>query len=113
LGRSVVVQGDYRHSWVGYADDEQGLDTPSNQQADANLSVDNYRQGSGLTWALRYNWQQLEYDDDRFFPWKYQLAVAELGFWVSGNTRLFASGGLESAWDEPLDPALEDELWEA
>src|SRR5690606_7613901 len=77
----------------------------------ASFSLDNYRRERGLTWALRYAWERTEYDLE--VPWEYQRAMAELGFWVGSNTRLFASAGKESAWDAPLDPKLEDDLWEA
>jgi hypothetical protein len=112
LGSTVAAQGDYRHTWVRFQEDDQGSETIGNEQGEGTFSIDNYRQGRGLAWAMRYNWRRIEYDE-QFFPWEYQIASLELGFWITGNTRLFASGGLESAWDAPLDPALKDEIWEA
>lgn len=107
FGRSVVTAGEYRQHWREYGD----TDTQGNQTKEADFSIDNYRKERGLTWALRYNWQRTEYELE--VPWEYQRATAELGFWVGTNTRLFTAAGKESAWDAPLDPNLEDELWEA
>jgi uncharacterized protein (PEP-CTERM system associated) len=108
LGRSVTMQGDYRISWIKY--DEANIDNIDQQEA-ANFSIENYRRGRGITWAARYRWRKTEYDN--FDPWEYQLAIGELGYWVGNNTRVFVAGGKESAWDMPLDPGLEDSLWEA
>lgn len=106
LSQSVIMRGDYRRGWVeNGADDLQSADVHT-----ANFSIDNYSRGQGATWALRYNWDRALYDLSP--PFENQNAIAELGFWVSGNTRVFASGGLESPWDDPLNPSMEDSLWE-
>jgi hypothetical protein len=112
LGSSVLAEGEYRYTWIDYDEEETpGFNTQGNEQAEGRLSIDNYRQAQGVAWALRYDWQRTEYDEE-LIPWEYQKAMAEIGFWAGENTRLFASGGLESAWDQPLDPALEDTIWE-
>lgn len=108
LGRSITLQGDYRLSWVEY--DEVDIDN-TDQQGIAKFSIDNYRRGTGLTWAARYNWRRTEYDN--LDPFEYQQASGELGFWAGKNLRVFAGGGEESAWDMPLDPGLDDSFWEA
>jgi hypothetical protein len=46
-------------------------------------------------------------------PWEYQQASLELGFWANESARIFASGGEESAWDDPVDRSLQDPFWEA
>ena len=107
FGRAISAAGAYRHSWLQYS----GPDVQDIEQEDADFSIDNYRNERGLTWALRYNWKRTEYELD--IPWEYQWAIAELGFWAGANTRLFAAAGKESAWDQPLDPKLEDDIWEA
>jgi len=108
LGRSVTVQSDYRLSWVEYDDPTiNNLD----QLATGNFAVENYREGSGLTWAARYAWRRAEYDN--FDPWEYQQASGELGFWAGKGLRIFSSVGKESNWEMPLDPGLEDTFWEA
>ncbi len=116
IGQSVAAQGSYRYNWILFDDPEDTLAvTPFTLDSDdqsASFSIDNYRLGSGLTWALRYNWQRSEYEEE-FPPFEYQIATAELGVWVSGNMRVFVTGGQESAWDQPLDPTLEYTLWEA
>ena len=108
LGRSVTMQGDYRISWVKY--DEADIDN-IDQNESANFVMENYRRGTGFTWAARYLWRKTEYDDRE--PWEYQMATGELGFWASQNLRVFVAGGKESAWDMPTDPGLEDSLWMA
>ncbi|WP_405234328.1 TIGR03016 family PEP-CTERM system-associated outer membrane protein [Lentisalinibacter salinarum] len=111
FGGTVTAQGQYRNSWVNFGEsDSVGLERDSEDRT-ATFSLDNYRRGGGITWALRYNWERTDYDES--IPFEYQQASVELGFWLSGTTRVFASGGQESAWDMPLDPALEDTFWEA
>lgn len=107
FGRSISAAGAYRHRWLQYsASDVQDI-----EDEDADFSIDNYRNERGFAWALRYNWNRTEYELE--IPWEYQSAIAELGFWAGANTRLFVAAGKESAWDQPLDPKLEDDLWEA
>ncbi len=112
LGSTLTAGGSYRNTWVDYSEGGPGRFNDSSENRDAQFSLDNYRRGVGLAWALRYEWRRTEYDEE-FEPFEYQQAAAELGFWLSGSTRIFASGGKESAWDAPLDPALEDNFWEA
>jgi uncharacterized protein (PEP-CTERM system associated) len=108
LGSAVVASGEYRRSWLDFSEGA----SQGNQQDLANIAIDNYRNGRGLTWALRYSWQRTEYDQE-FIDWEYQRATAELGFWVGGNFRVFAAGGKESPWNQPLNSDLEDTFWEA
>jgi hypothetical protein len=108
LSPSVAMEGNYRLSWVRY--DEASIDNIDRQHA-ANFTIDNYRRGNGLTWAARYNWRKTEYE--MFDPWEFQMVIGELGFWAGSGLRVFAAGGKESAWDMPLDPGLEDSMWEA
>ncbi|MEO1037406.1 MAG: TIGR03016 family PEP-CTERM system-associated outer membrane protein [Pseudomonadota bacterium] len=107
IGSSVTAAGSYRQTRV----EIQGSGLQNNDQSLADFSLDNYRVGQGLTWALRYNWQRVEYDIAQ--PFENQTALLELGFWLNGSLRVFGSGGLESDWEVPLDPALEAEIWEA
>ena len=111
LGSAVTAQGSYRNSWTNFGETTTGGFENDSEDRTASFSLDNYRRGTGLTWALRYDWQRTEYDES--IPFEYQQAALELGFWLSGTIRVFASGGQESAWDRPLDPALEDTFWEA
>jgi hypothetical protein len=115
FGDDVAVTGSYRHTWLEYSEtDATGsapFDAQDNRQSDAGFALNNYQRERGLSWALRYDWQRAEYDEE--IPWEYQKAMAELGFWAGANTRIFAAAGKESAWDNPLDPSMEDDLWEA
>jgi hypothetical protein len=107
FGSDVAATGEYRLTWLEFEEDQ----AQSSRQGSARFSLDNYRRERGVSWALRYAWERAEYDLDE--PWEYQRATAELGFWAAAHTRFFASAGMESAWDAPLDPKLEDDLWEA
>jgi hypothetical protein len=113
FGRSVTATADYRYADVQYDDsdfvDEQFIQVNTNENA--SFELENYKRGQGLTWAASYNWEETEYEFS--LPWEYRQARAELGFWASGTTRLFASGGKESAWDDPIDRSLQDTFWEA
>ena len=105
LGQSVTFEADYRYTFGRYGDRFQ---EDRNQQA--TVKVENYRAADGLTWALSYDWRRTDYEISE--SWEYQRATAELGYWTSASTRLFAAGGEESAWDEPFDAALADPFWE-
>ncbi|MDJ0911042.1 MAG: TIGR03016 family PEP-CTERM system-associated outer membrane protein [Woeseiaceae bacterium] len=75
------------------------------------LNLDNFSQQEGFAWGLGYSYLRAEYE--LAVPYDYQTATLNLGYWVNDSTRIFVEGGLESAFDNPLDPALEDERWEA
>jgi hypothetical protein len=111
LGSNVIARGSYRNSWVDYSEGDFAGFSGDAENRDADFTMDNYRRGRGLTWALRYNWQRSIYDE--YPPWEYQEAAAELGFWLGSSLRLFGTGGRESAWDDPLNPELTDPFWEA
>ncbi len=105
LGGSLTFDANYRYTFGNY---DARVQEDRNQQA--SVKLDNYRAASGLTWALGYDWRRTEYEISA--PWEYQKATAELGYWTSGSTRVFAAGGQESAWDEPFDSTLADSFWE-
>ncbi len=113
LGRSVTVLLNYRLAEVRH-DDSDFEDTQfiqDNTNESATFKIENYKKGEGLTWAAGYDWQETDYDQS--LPWEHQKATVELGFWANGSTRIFASGGKESAWDDPIDRSLQDKFWEA
>ncbi|HET6629006.1 MAG TPA: TIGR03016 family PEP-CTERM system-associated outer membrane protein [Woeseiaceae bacterium] len=115
FGNDVAVTGSYRQTWLEYSDTDAAQSSPfaarDNRQGDASFALNNYQRERGLSWALRYLWQRSEYEEE--IPWEYQKAMAELGFWIGANTRIFGAAGKESAWDDPLDPKMEDDVWEA
>jgi hypothetical protein len=113
LGQSVSVLLDYRYADIRYRERESENVTPiqDNTNQSADFELDNYRQGQGFTWALAYEWRETEYEVS--LPWEFRRASAELGVWAGSNTRIFASGGKESAWNDPIDRSLQDEFWEA
>jgi hypothetical protein len=104
---ATTLKLDYRYEEITYDDPT----TQGNSNQDALFSLDNYAKGQGLTWALRYLWQQTEYE--LAVPWEYQRASAELGFWANSHVRLFVNAGKESPWDDPVDSSLTDPFWEA
>ena len=106
LGSTITAAGSFRQTWV----EVEGNALQGNEQGNGRFSLDNYAAGQGFSWALMYDWQRAEYDVSE--PFEYQRARLELGAWASSRTRFFVSGGLESDWNVPLDPALEAELWE-
>jgi uncharacterized protein (PEP-CTERM system associated) len=108
VSRAVTFDADYTYSKFQFEDDL----IQDNTNQIVNFGLENYAAGQGLTWALRYEWRQTEYEIS-LLPWEYQRASAELGFWANAKTRFFASGGEESAWDDPIDAALVDPFWEA
>ena len=110
FGGSVTLAADYRYADVRFdePDSENPIFVQNNTNEDASFKLENYKRGQGLTWAIAYDWEQTEYEVS--LPWEYKRASAELGFWASGSTRLFASGGKESAWDDPVDRSLQDEF---
>jgi hypothetical protein len=113
FGRSATVNANYRYEDISYDESDFG-DTQSvqdNINESANFEIQNYARAEGLTWAVRYEWNETEYE--RSLPWEYQKASAELGFWANEKMRIFASGGQESAWDDPVDRSLQDQFWEA
>ncbi len=106
IGSAVTIDAGYEFSKIGFGDPViQDNDNQSGQ-----LAINNYSAGEGLTWALRYDWRRTEYEISA--PWEFQRAAAELGVWASSSTRVFGSGGVESAWDNPVDPALDESFWE-
>ena len=106
LGSVVTLTANYRYAKIQY--DDSMVQDHDNQTA--GLGIENYRAARGLTWALRYDWRRTEYEFSA--PWEHQQATAELGFWMNNRTRVFGAGGKESAWDDPLDPAMDDSFWE-
>lgn len=95
---------------------DEAADTPSDFNQDnivktGALNLDNFSQQQGFAWGLGYSYLRAEYE--LAVPYDYQTASVNLGYWLNGVTRIFVEGGLESAFDNPIDPALEDERWEA
>ena len=107
LGGTATVNANYRRVVSRYGDESVSGDTSQRGL----FSIDNYRAGLGLTWAVRYDWRRTEYETA--IPWEYQQAKAEVGFWVSKSLRFFGSAGKESDHNRPLDPSLQSSLWEA
>jgi len=109
-GRATSLLLRYRYTASEY--DLEDAQTQDETQ-DAQFNLNNYAAGQGLTWSLRYDFIRTEYEDATFLPFEYQKGGGELGFWTSDNLRVFAGGGKESQWDEPVDRSPRDPYWEA
>lgn len=104
---AVALDVNYQYAETRYELDEIQTD----RSRSAGFGLDNYLQGQGLTWALRYSWRAVDYELS--LPWEFQTGSAELGFWAGSNLRIFGSAGKESAFDDPIDRSLQDSFWEA
>lgn len=113
VGANATANGRYQRRWTRYdrGADLDDIGREADEDTYVDFSIDNYRVERGLTWAARYNSQKTEYGLGS--SWEYRRGVLELGGWVTRGFRLFASGGKESPWDQPLDASLEDTFWEA
>jgi len=113
--RFSQTYGEARTLSLGYRHAEIRYDDPSIQDStsrDAYLSLDNLVVGQGLTWALEYQQQKVDFEVSPL-PWEFRRARAELGFWANSRLRLFGSGGRETPWDDPIETELTDSFWEA
>ena len=107
FGQNGTAEGSFRRDLIRYDDDAYAkLDNDVFQ-----FSLDNYRRNRGLTWAFRLSEDTSDFEGASQ-AWEYRQASLELGGWASTGVRLFATGGLESPWDDPRDPGLEDSYWE-
>lgn len=97
-----------RYQNVSY-DRKEFLDS---DEKSAGLSVDNFSVGSGVSWALRYEYTRMDFGA-MALPWEYQQASAELGYWVSDSLRVFVSGGVETPFDEFYVADMSDSFWES
>jgi hypothetical protein len=115
FGDAVTATADLRRTWVKYDDEPpepeyEDIDLVDSVLDSVSIDFDNHRGGDGFTWSTRYRSRRTEYDG--YVPWEHRQVLLELGFWAAEGLRVFASGGKESAWNEPFDPSLEDSLWE-
>jgi hypothetical protein len=107
FGRAARVNAQYRYAWVDYS--SGGLQ--SNESQDVVFQMDNYRRSAGLTWALKYDWRNTDYESG--YVWKNQSAAVELGVWMTDKLRVFGSSGRESPWLIPNDDSLSEDTLEA
>jgi hypothetical protein len=110
LGQAVILGTSWTRTKYRYS--EPVRTTDDYDYDDGSFAIDNYVAGRGFAWAVRYDTQRAEYDVVGVPPYEYRQAAVELGAWSSESTRWFVAGGKESAWDDPLDPSLEDSFWE-
>lgn len=113
IGENAVAAASLRRARVEYpADASDTVATIADYDEDiADVSFDNYERERGFTWALQYFGNRAEYDGYDV-PYDYRRASVELGAAFGQGYRVFTAGGKESAWDNPLDPSLEDDYWE-
>lgn len=109
---NVTTIAEYRYVDTNY-DNIDTVATIDSINENVLVSVDNLKRQDGLTYLLAYEWEESDYDNAAVLPWEYQKAGGELGFWTNNSLRMFAGGGKESAWDDPVDRSLQDGFWEA
>ena len=110
---TLLLRYRYTESEIGDLGEQPTQTAQSSQSQNAQFSFDNYASGEGLTWALRYTYNRVDYDNESFLPFEYHNAGAQLGFWAGTNLRFFAGAGKESPWDDPVNRTPEDPFWEA
>lgn len=83
----------------------------NNSEWRGRFDLNNHSRQQGFAWGMDYLYRRTEYDES--IPFDYQRASANLGYWINGTLRVFASGGVESAFDNFFESNLDDEFWEA
>lgn len=64
----------------------------------------------GFAWSTGYRNVISDYEDSA--PWEFQRAELDIGYWITGNARVFVVGGAESDIDNLLESNLDAEFWE-
>lgn len=100
----LLLEAGYRD--LDYDDDQ----VQSANERFATFDLNNFAKQAGLAWGLQYNFRRMEYEDS--VPFEFQRAALNLGFWATRSLRLFAVGGAETSFDDPLDPNLDADFWE-
>jgi hypothetical protein len=108
-GGDSVVRGEFERTRVKYGDTVVPVALDNYDYDTTSVSADNYKRGSGLTWAAHFNGQKADYTNEFY---EHREAGLELGFWSGQATRIFAVAGRESPWDTPLERGLKDPFWE-
>ena len=83
----------------------------SNNIGNGTVRLNNFRRQQGFAWGVSYDHTRSEYESSP--PWEYQRASANIGYWVTGTTRLFVEGGSETDPDNLFEPNLDEQFWEA
>ena len=108
----VRARAEYRYEDVQF-DDTDADDVLDTVNKNTLVQIDNIQRQQGLTFLLSYEHEESDYDDPVILPWEFEKATGQLGYWASDSFRIFASGGEESAWDDPVDRSMQDGFWEA
>jgi len=112
-----TVQASYYYGFVDYLDTAaDGGPLDDNENDGGNFSISSPRR-STITWALRYQQWQTDYDVSQDID--YRSADGELGYRVTANLELFGSIGKESDLESEVvtpneEPAgLDEKFWRA
>ena len=100
------------HAELSYTDtkyDDEAFQ--SNNVGNGTFRLNNFRRQQGFAWGVSYDHTRSDYEFSS--PWEYQRASANLGYWVTGTTRLFVEGGAETDPDNLLEPNMDETFWEA
>ena len=107
----ILAEVSYIDTTFDELDSTIATDLQDNVSIRSYVNLNNHARQQGVAWGLDYQYRRTEYDEA--IPWDYQRASANLGYWVNGSTRLFVSGGAETAFDNFFEPDMDDGFWEA
>lgn len=74
------------------------------------FNLDNIARQQGMAWGVGYQHTRTEYELGE--EWEYQRANLNLGYWISGTVRVFASGGAETDVTRIEEPNLDERFYE-
>jgi hypothetical protein len=110
----VQVDAEYGYAHVEYDEIDPGTALPSEDSENtvAVASVGGADEDALVTWQLRYDAEETDYDISADYA--YETAAAELGWRLSPNLRLLAEGGSETDLSEDLSSGgLDSNFWMA
>jgi len=95
--------------YLNVAYDEERIQ--SSEEKYAYTSLGNVTRQEGVAWQVDYRYRLTEYDQPP--EWEFQRAAMSLGYWFKGRLRIFGVGGVETSFDNFLEPNLDADFWEA
>ena len=108
---TILAEVSYLDTRYSEVDSTQAASLQDSTERRAGFNLNNHALQRGIAWGIDYSYRRVEYEVA--VPWKFQRASANLGYWANGTVRVFASGGVETAFDNPFDSSMDDSFWEA
>lgn len=75
------------------------------------FDLGNIDRQQGFAWSASYDHVLSDYEDS--LPWEFQRAELNIGYWVTGDARIFVGGGAETDINRLLVANLDEDFWEA